>query len=254
MSMDPDVKSPIPHFLTQILQNPGTSIPKGAQWIVMFDDLANKILPSIELALKYEPNSWNISGAANYLAGEDYQSKKGCLFAQAISLPGETMTANAAGNIVSNAYIRPYVGAGREPFHILRMSFLETITSFADNVLRPWTIATQNFGMFAWPDGDSKNYRTNLHCYKYANSPKGLVPVMEVVFYGVCCISVGDEEFNYTPQTTLMLRDAQFVFQSYAINPTADHSISAGLIPPAPSLALSSPAMQSGIGNVSNIA
>lgn len=247
-----DFKSPIPYFLQQVLKNPGTSIPRGAQWIVAFDDLQSKILPSINLALQYEPNTWNTDGAAQHLVSKAYQEDKGCLFAQAISLPGESMTANAAGNIVSNAFIRPYVGAGRDPFHIIRMSFLETITSFADNVLRPWTIATQNFGMVAWPEGDPKNYRTNLHCYKFANTSAGLKPVMEVIFYGICCISVGDEEFNYNPNTAVMVRDAQFVYQNYAINPTTDHSASAGLIPtiPSPNMAQSGPATQANMQSV----
>lgn len=215
----------IPDFLTTFLQNEDTSIYRGASWIVKFDNL-NGLIPAIKTATGYEPRAWSTA-----LGDEDvakYNSQRnGCMFAQAISIPGESFQPVPGGNISSNAFIRPYIGAGRNAFPLLRMSFLETVKSFADNFLRPWVLATQTFGMLA-PQGTNDNYRTNMECYKLSPFPASgkFTPAisMKYVFYDVCCVSVGDEEFNYNPINSPVLRDAQFVYSSYALNPIAGSS------------------------------
>lgn len=219
----PDNVRLIPDFLTTFLTTEGTSIYRGASWIVKFDNLST-LLPAIKQATDYEPHMWET--AHDYVTSPRHNEKNGCMFAQAISIPGESFQPVPGGNISSNAFIRPYIGAGRNAFPLLRMSFLETVKSFADNFLRPWVVATQTFGMLA-PQTSNQNYRTNLECYKLSPFPYGSngskqspTIAMKYVFYDVCCVSVGDEEYNYNPITSPVLRDAQFVYSSYAINPT----------------------------------
>ena len=213
----------IPYFLSNFLSKPASALPKGAQWVVTFNDLELRILPAIKKALEYEPNKsgWQIERAAKTVLAEDYQKTKGCMFAQAIDVPGESMTAVPDGNIVANNYIRSYVGAGRNPFPIMRMTFLETNTSFVDNFLRPWTIATQNFGLIARAVSTPENYRTDLTCYKLGTrSPTEPVRVMlKMAFYDLCCISVSNEEYNSAPLAgSPIMREAQFVYNSYSVD------------------------------------
>jgi hypothetical protein len=238
----------LPRFYELFLKNPNTAIPRGAQWLVSFDNL-EQILSCSKQALKYEPNDWDISKASRILT-EDLQRNAGCLFAQAVSLPGESFAPVAAGNISSNAFIKPYVGSGRDNFPIINMSFLETVTSFTDYILRPWVVATETYGMFAWPKGSAKDYRTNMTCWKLDSNtgqsgpikagswkegqsvgpvkaaPEGnaALPVpkisMAMTFYGICCVGVGDEEYNYMPATSPMLRSARFAYNNYTVHST----------------------------------
>jgi hypothetical protein len=211
------VKNNFREFLQGFLVRPATAIPKGAQWVVSFDDLTS-ILPSIETAYSYEPNNigkWSTTRAASTILNDEYQKNRGCMFCQAIGLPGESMTANVEGSIVSNAFIRSYVGGGRNAFPIMRMTFLDTNISFSDSFLRGWALATANFGMIARND---IKYRTNLNCFKFAITPSGPVIIQTMKFKDICCISVSEEEYNYNPGTSPVLREAQFVYNNYMID------------------------------------
>ena len=211
----------IPYFFENVLKTPAGSIPKGAQWVVAFEDLAGKIMPSIDLALQYEKRGWQIQNAADVVTSDGFQATNGCVFAQAIDLPGESLVVNPEGNIMSNSLLRSYVGQGRDQFPKMRMTFLETNASFVDNFLRPWVIATGTFGLFARDISDPKNYRTNLVCYKIgAYSPQQPpIPLMKIVFYDLCCVEVSNEEYNYAPVAgQAIMREAQFVYNHYTID------------------------------------
>jgi hypothetical protein len=213
------------HYLSTFLSRPASSIPKGAQWAVMFDDLEGSILPAIDLAYKREPNAseWQTTAAAKTILTEEYQETKGCMFCQAIGLPGEGMNANVEGNIKSNAFLRSYVGGGRTDFATMRMTFIDTNISFCDSFLRGWALATANFGLVA-RSGD-KNYRTRLTCFKFGITPTGPIILQTVTFHGICCISVSEEEYNYNAATAPVEREARFIFHSYSVN-TEDPSSS----------------------------
>lgn len=205
-------------FLTVFLKNPGTSIPKGAQWAVLFNDLAGTILPAIGEAYAREPgnNEWKTRSAAAFLLSEPYQNPKGCMFCQAIGLPGEGLSPIVEGSIKTNGFIRSHVGQGRNDFQEMRMSFLETNLSFCDSFLRGWSMATAHFGMFA--EYGNKNYRTDLTCFKFGVTPKGPIILQQVNFKGVCCTSVTEEEYNYDTPNTFVKREARFVYHSYSVD------------------------------------
>ena len=218
-------QSPVPYFY-QLLNTPAGSLPKGAQWVVMFEDLAKNILPGIEQALKYEGHEWKIAKAAQVVIGDNYQKTSGCIFCQAIGLPGESMTANLEGSIVSNAFLRSHVGQGRNQQQTMRMTFIDTNVSFAENFLRPWSISTANFGLIARETGSAENYRTNAHCYKLGGFSSSEPPVvtMKLSFYGLCCISVTEEEYGYATATSPVNREAQFIYNYYSIDTETGNS------------------------------
>jgi hypothetical protein len=212
------------HFLSTFLSRPASSIPKGAQWAVLFDSLQERILPAIELAYKREPGNgeWKTTEAAKTILGEEYQKSKGCLFCQAIGLPGEGTNVNAEGNIKYNAFLRSFVGTGRNDFSTMRMTFLDTNISFCDSFLRGWALATSNFGLIA-RSGD-KNYRTDLNCFKFGITPDGPVILQTIKFAGICCISVSEEEYNYNSPSNPVEREARFIFHSYSVDTQSGNS------------------------------
>lgn len=206
-------KNDIEIFLSTFLNKPASTILKGGKWAVFFDDLEQTILPGIIEACKGEPTQlWNVETAAKTILTADYQTKHGCLFCQAISIPGEGSTPVAEG-IKFNSYIRSYVGAGRNDFPLMRMSFLETNISFADSFLRGWALATAKFGMIA--RSKPKAYRTNMTCYRYTVSPYGVSVSQKMRFEGICCINIDELEYNYDHPTGATKRNAQFLYHSY---------------------------------------
>jgi hypothetical protein len=214
------------HFLSTFLTKPASSIPKGAQWAVMFDNLDTDILPAIKLAYAFEPggsNEWKTAEAANAILTPAYQEDMGCMFCQAIAIPGEGSEASVQQNIKQSSYIGSYLGGGRNNFAPMRMTFLDTNISFCDSFLRGWAIATAAFGMIA--RSGKKNFRTDMTCWKFGITPNGPIILQTISFKGICCISVSEEEYNYLPPTGLVEREAQFVYHSYSIDSSGSASL-----------------------------
>lgn len=215
-------KNLVPNFL-DILTDGKTSLPQGALWLVQFEDLGS-LIPGISQALNLQttyntPDRWTIENAAFNLLVPQYQDSAGCVFCAAIDMPGEELTVNAEGNIQSNAFIRSYASQGRTMFPKMRMSVLDTNVSFCDNFLRPWVVSTATWGLLGRQKEDPRNYRTNLYCWKLGNKDENsLKALIKWTFFDVCCVSVNNEEYNYNTVTSPILREAQFIYNSYSID------------------------------------
>ena len=212
-------------FLSTFLSRPASSIPKGAQWIVSFEPgertLQQAIFPAINEAYKKEPGlavKWDTETAAAAILADEYQKNRGCMFCQAIGLPGEGLNVNSEGNIKTNAFLRSYVGGGRNDLPIMKMTFLDTNISFVDSFLRGWALATANFGLIARHPYDTKNYRTDIICYKFGITPKGPFITQSIFFRNACCVSVSEEEYQYSHASAPVLREARFIYNSYSVN------------------------------------
>lgn len=213
-------------FFHHVLTTPAGSIPKGAQWIIAFEDLNERIVTKgITKAMGYENWPWAIDKAAAVMTSDIYQKNSGCLFCQAIGLPGEGAGVAPEGNISSNSFIRSYVGTGRNQFPEMRISFLDTNVSFVDNICRPWSIATGTFGLMARESWSDDNYRTNLKAWKFAAFSPDEPPTitMAMTFYDICCTSVSEEEYSYIPPGgSPLLREAHFIYNYYSVNTQVD--------------------------------
>jgi hypothetical protein len=221
----PEFGGQVPFFLQNFLGRPASSLPKGAQWVLMFEGAFSPsqttpdysdILPvkAIKKGIKFEPREFQIDSALDATLIKDYQQTKGCLFAQGVQIPGESYTINPEG-LQQSGYIRSFLGGGRDTFQSLDISFLETNVSFVDNVIRPWVIATSHLGMIA-RSGES-NYRCNISVYKLGVSIPSEPPhvIQKFTFFGACPISVTGEEYNYSQSTNHVNREATFTYHYY---------------------------------------
>lgn len=212
--------SHIPFFLENFLGKPASALPKGSQWVLVFEggEGYSEIIPvkAILKGIDFEPQKWEVERSINTTLKSDYQTTKGCMFAQAVQIPGESTTVNPEG-LQTNGFIRSVVGGGRDNFPTLSIVFLETNVSFADSVIRPWVIATSHLGMIARKGDD--NYRCNLSVYKLGVIDAKTSPfvLQKFTFYGVCPISVSGEEYNYTQTSSPINREATFTYHYYNV-------------------------------------
>lgn len=225
----PELGGQIPFFLESFLSKPASALPKGAQWVLVFEGGFNSErtnrdyndvlpVPAIKkVARSFEPQVWDIDGAIDTTLQKDYQTTKGCMFAQAVSLPGESNQVNPEG-LQQSGFIRTFSGAGRDPFANLQISFLDTNISFVDNVIRPWVVATAHLGLIAREGED--NYRCNISVYKLGVISVDKTPfvLQKYTFFGACPVSVTGEEYNYTQTQSPINREASFIYHYYTID------------------------------------
>jgi hypothetical protein len=217
----------IPFFLSNFLSRPASALPKGAQWVLVFEGCYSKTgaidykevipVPAILKGVRFEPGQWQIEQSLRTTLQTDYQQTKGCMFAQAVQMPGENNQVNPEG-IQQNGFIRTFSGGGRDTFQNLQISFLETNVSFVDNVIRPWVIATSHLGLMARSGSD--NYRCNISVYKLGTMSLQEPPIVlnRYTFFGACPISVSSEEYNYTQVTSPVNREATFIYHYYTFD------------------------------------
>lgn len=214
-----DFSGQIPLFFESFLSKPASALPKGAQWVVDFEGL-DQVKDAIIETAKLEPGKgWDIEAGLGVLINDRDYNRKGLLFCQAVSVPGEQAIANPEG-IQKNQFIRTATGDGRSDYTPtgLRMVFLDTNVSFVDNVIRPWVITTARLGLIARPPG-STNYRQDISVYKIGILTPDLPPyiLQKYTFTGTCPIDVSAEEYNYAPTNTPVNREATFLFHHYTL-------------------------------------
>jgi hypothetical protein len=216
-----EYKNRIPFFLSSFLNTTEGKIPRQGQWILTFESIP---IPAIKKAIKYEPTGWDIENALQFSVKEDFVKSQGCLFAQAVEIPGEATSSNPEG-LQTNGFIRSTVGAGREAFQSIKIMFLDTNANFVDNVIRPWVIATSHLGLIARSGDD--NYRTNLIVYRLGTGTNGPFLLQKYSFYGICPIGVSGVEYNYTQSNSPITRDATFLYHYYTVeSPSLPPSVS----------------------------
>jgi hypothetical protein len=219
----------IPFFLESFLGKPASALPKGSQWVMVFEgafsadgtqlDYTEPLpVPAILNTIKYEPRKWNVEQALKTTLGDDYQTTKGCLFVQAVQIPGENNVANPEG-LQQGGFLRSYVGGGRDPLEPLQVTFLDTNVSFVESVIRPWLITTAYLGLIA-RSGRNKNYRCNISIYKLGVLTPEQNPYVlrKYTFYGVCPVNISGEEFNYTQTTSPVNREVTFLYHYYSLD------------------------------------
>lgn len=223
--------SHIPHFLGSFLSKFETAIPKGAQWVLFFEDLPTVVDVVLNTIKEREPRGWDIAALANKISrDETIQTSKGCLFAQAVEIPSESIVANPEG-LQMNGFLRTTIGNGRNDYSSgLRIAFLETNYSFVDTVIRPWVITTGHLGLIARPP--SQKYRCNIVVCKLGavagpilnkdgtvrTEGRGPVILQKYTFFDACPISVTGEEYNYSPVTGPVIRETTFVYNYYTVS------------------------------------
>lgn len=214
----PDFTRRIPSFLDTFLSKPASSLPKGGQWVVDFEGLTDVKQAIIDTAKLLPNKGWNIEAGFNKITADDY-TKRGCLFAQAVEIPGESVVVNPEG-IQKNHFIRTATGDGRSDYATaLRIVFLNTNVSFVDNVIRPWILTTARLGLIARPNTKGQQYRQDITVYKLGVTDSKTPPYIaeQYTFFGACPIEVTSEEYNYTPLTSPILREVTFTFHSYTL-------------------------------------
>lgn len=188
-------------------------------WVIVIDAINKKnLIEKIKTTIKtLEPAIWDTSSMVDDTMKNSVQNIIGCIFAQAVRIPGESTTIEYVG--ITEGSRRGFINApivnGRGDFQPLEIGFLETNQSFVDGVLRPWNIILNHEGLIARPP--EKSIKANIHLYQLAKfGTHESIIRNQMTFYDCVPINIMSDDLSYS-STETSIKKVEFVYSNYGI-------------------------------------
>ena len=215
------------YFLLQ-LESWLTAIPLQSQWIVLIQPFPSCINTNILQGLERtggDYKNYNIDQAKNLLTSYGFQKVNGCLFAQSVTLPSETMKTTTANVDNARGFLPGILSDGRTPASTLNISFLETNTSFSDFIIRPWVIAAEHFGFVARENDtttkrDSRNVKSTVYVLQYTRTFQNvsMIPRKVWTFFNCAPTSVSTKTLGYEEPNSAPTIQTTWTYTDYALS------------------------------------
>ena len=215
------------YFLLQ-LESWLTAIPLQSQWIVLIQPFPACINTNILQGLERtggDYKNYNIDQAKNLLTSYGFQKVNGCLFAQSVTLPSETMKTATANVDNARGFLPGILSDGRTPASTLNISFLETNTSFSDFIIRPWVIAAEHFGFVARENDtttkrDSRNVKSTVYVLQYTRTFQNvsMIPRKVWTFFNCAPTSVATKTLGYDEPSSAPTIETTWTYTDYALS------------------------------------
>jgi hypothetical protein len=244
-------------YFLQRLGDWAMGIPLQSFWVVIIS--FPKSIKDVWLARlqgDFEPSSWDKFSTNAYggLVSQLYQEKShsgvgttndeylyGCMFARSVGIPGEKTELTSPSLANASGLIFPNITKNRSALAELDISFIETNSSFVDNVIRPWNIVVSHLGLvgraesikgkidiifYAKPNIKNRDYirkttSSAIDGDEITNSQilglkdKPLIKRKIFTFYDVAPILIGSQEYTQAGDA-LIVRPTKFTYSSYS--------------------------------------
>jgi len=217
------------YFLLQ-LESWLTSIPLQTQWIILIQPFPQCINTEILQGLEVtggDYKNFNVSQAKNILTSFPFQKVNGCIFAQKVTIPGETMNVSPASVENNRGFLPGITSGGRGSSYTpnsISIDFLETNTSFSDFVLRPWIIASEHFGFVARErdsdrSRDVRNVKSTVYVMEYGKTYQhvSMIPKKVWTFFNCVPTSVEQYTLDYVEPNTPPIMKSTWTYTNYAV-------------------------------------
>lgn len=216
------------YFLLQ-LESWLTAIPLRSQWIILIQPFPACINTSILQGLERtggDTKNFDVNLAKTILAAFPFQKVNGCIFAQSVQIPNETMSIGKASVTAGSqrGFLPGIVSSGRNLANTLSIDFLETNTSFTDFIIRPWVIAGEHFGFVARENDsptsrDVRNVKSTIYILEYTRSYQNIsmIPKKIWTFFNCAPIDIRSYSLNYTEPNTAPVMTTQWTYTNYAV-------------------------------------
>lgn len=223
----------IPYYLSLLCEWP-TSIPLTSMWVCLIMPhnpayLLGKLARIGGLEVHgASPNgtSWSIAQGINEVWTNQTQAVIGCTYALGVEVPGESVNTIFAGmgDNVNRGFLQGTISVARNAPERLKISFIETNSSFVDMFVRPWTILASHKGLFAYPYDQS--IKSTIHMFHLAKTGATSQSIVRkrITYFDAVPVMVPGEANTRSESNTVDARSCEFVYNSYTISDGADVS------------------------------
>jgi hypothetical protein len=216
-------------YFHKTLCNWAYNVPLKFSWVLVIDAVSkNFLLNSIKDIERgyYEDTGWKISKSVDATFSENVQDTVGCIFAQGVTIPGETIkTEHTVIEGSNRGFINTPIIAGRTDFVDLEVVFMETNRSFIDGFLRPWSIVVSHRGLLAYPNNQSIKANITVHKLARIGTDQNSKIRKTFVFENCAPISIDNDSIAYQADTEFPKVKVKFAYSRYYIKDDLDNNV-----------------------------
>jgi hypothetical protein len=197
------------------------NVPLKFAWVLVIDAVSKGFLLSTIKDIEngyYENTGWKISKSVDSTFSGNVQDTVGCIFAQGVTIPGETAKLDHTAIEGSNrGFVNsPFIN-GRTDFKELEVVFMETNRSFIDGFLRPWSIVTMHRGLLAYPNSQSIKANITIHELARIGTDQNSKIRKTFVFEDCAPISIDADTLTYDGGTEFPKVKVKFAYSRYYV-------------------------------------
>jgi hypothetical protein len=145
----------------------------------------------------------------------------GCIFAQGVNIPSESMTTQRLSVPNRRGFIPGLIAGERADFNPLSLEFRETNTSFLDSIIRPWIVLSSHRGFIARGMHDPKNIKCNIDIYYLGLVGSGQQSLnrKKCTFYNCVPFQLAQQQSTYdTDSGAASPIDTQWAYTHYSVD------------------------------------
>lgn len=220
-SVTPDVTKGGIVYFHNMLCSWAYSVPLKFHWVVTIQ-AKNKSYLLKEIAginAKYENKGWDMFRSAQDTMKSPLHDVVGCIFAQGVNIPGETVNLDYAGITEGSkrGFINSPIANGRSDFEPLEIGFLETNRSFVDGVMRPWSIIVAHRGLIATESNKSIKADIIIHQLARDGTDRNSRIRKTFVYENCAPIFISPETLDYASSSDFPKLQAKFSYSQYYV-------------------------------------
>jgi hypothetical protein len=223
-----DPASPTAQFIS-LLGDYDFTIPVEANFFIDFSfdkypELLNLIsqIDSSSIDSAIEPNSYGVQRAQQSLNNLMQRYKENhFIFAQDVTIPGENVAIKKLGvsdNNVAGVFLPLPTLNNRAVQNTVKLSILETNTSFLDSIVRPWIICTSLYGLYSRTANSKQNIKLPFFQVIQLDNSNQYRKV--ITFNNAVPVSMGSSRLSYgtNGSTQTKIIETEWLFSDYSIS------------------------------------
>ena len=220
------------------LSNENTHIPVEANFKIRISNLFFADAGTIPVLAKLNNVQKQIApnnGVLKVLVGNQNVWPQGAykqdtvLFANGVSVPGESVGVARAGMSAESGglhggLLSAPILKGRKDLSNLEITFIETNVSFIDTIIRPWSVATAQYGLFARSQNSLQNFKTTVtidYLDKTGKANEDSETRKRITFSDAAPVEVASYETTYGStgkSTDIRSTKTSWVYSTYSID------------------------------------
>lgn len=161
-------------------------------------------------------DKWGVDQAKQIMFSPYTSKYTGCIFAESVNLPSDTLDIGYAGINQRGFTYSPYITKRREPYQF-EINFYETGVSITDTILRPWLVLAGHLGLVTRKEGTIK---TDIQIWELTRTGDFTADLARRKVWnltGCLPFRINQQTKTYSPDSKIAVKQVDWLYTRYQV-------------------------------------